>query len=203
MSANSHETNIRCSCEAAKNFTDWYYYQINEGKAVAHGYVNGHDAYDRAGHPPADICINGLVVATPQEWEKLLEQQRQAPKQPDPNKRRVRYEVETLDAHVLNADYRFAAPQKMIDLHAPTDGVRMMLHVTTTGTVYFGTGRSAITTSSTSSGAGGSGSQGADYWEKQEFRDTFILVPNWDMLEKVGTRHGRKYLAISHNYRAS
>ncbi len=117
----------------------------------------------------------------------------------------MRYEVETVDAHVLNADYRFGAPPKMVDLHAPTDGVRMMVHVTTTGTVYFGTGRTAVASTSTgsSSSSTGGASQSTDYWEKQQFRDTFILVPNWDLLEKVGTRHGRKFLAISQNYRAN
>jgi NTF2-related export protein 1/2 len=175
------------SLPAAKNFVDWYYRQINEAKSVSQGYINGHAAYDKAGHPPADICINGLVVATPQEWEKLLEQQRQAPKQPDPNKKRVRYEVEGYSVHVINADYQFGAPQKMVDLHSPTDGVRMMMTLSVSGTVYFGTGRN----------------KGDDYWEKQHFYDRFILVPNWDVLERPGTRHGRKYLVISHNYRAN
>lgn len=128
-----------------------------------------------------------MVVATPQEWEKLLEQQRQAPRQPDPNKRRVRYEVEGYDVHVVNADYRFGAPQKMLDLHSPTDGVRIMMSVSVFGTVYFGTGRN----------------KGDDYWEKRDFYDKFILVPNWDVIEKPGARHGRKYLIISHNYRAN
>ncbi|KAG7288883.1 hypothetical protein NEMBOFW57_005243 [Staphylotrichum longicolle] len=187
MSANFHETNVRCSSEAAKNFVDWYYRQVNDAKSVSQAYINGHAAYDKAGHPPADICINGLVVATPQEWEKLLEQQRQAPKQPDPNKRRVRYEVETYNVHVINADYRFGAPQKMVDLHSPTDGVRMMMVLAVGGTVYFGTGRN----------------KGDEYWEKQHFSDTFILVPNWDVLEKPGAKYGRKYLAMSHNYRTS
>jgi NTF2-related export protein 1/2 len=173
---------------AAKGFVDWYYRAINESKPVAPAYVNGHAAYDRAGHPPADICINGLVVATPQEFDKLLEQQRQAPKQPDPNKKRVRYEVESFDVHVINADYRFGAPPKMLDLHSPTDGVRMMMALTVMGTVYFGTGRN----------------KGDDYWEKQSFHDRFILVPNWDALERpVARGGGRRFLVISHNYRAN
>ena len=172
---------------AAKNFVDWYYRQINDSKSVSQGYVNGHAAYDKAGHPPADICINGQVVATPQEWEKLLEQQRQAPKQPDPNKRRVRYDLDAYNVHVINADYRFGAPQRMLDVHSPTDGVRMMMLLTASGTVYLGTGRN----------------KGDDYWEKQDFHDTFILVPNWEVLEKPGNKYGRKYLAISHNYRAN
>ncbi|KAL1838611.1 hypothetical protein VTJ49DRAFT_2479 [Mycothermus thermophilus] len=187
MSLNVHETNVRRSCEAAKNFADWYYRQANDGKSIASAYVNGHAAYDKAGHPPADICINGRVVATPQEWEQLLEEQRKAPKQPDPNRRRVRYEVETLIAHVINPDYRFGAPASLLDKYSPTDGVRLMLSVLITGTVYFGTGRE----------------KGDEYWEKQTFSDSFILVPNWDLLERApGKQHGRKYLVISHNYRA-
>jgi NTF2-related export protein 1/2 len=127
------------------------------------------------------------VVATPQEWEQILEQQRQAPKQPDPNRRRVRYDVETLLVHVINADYRFACPQKLLDTYAATAGVRMMLSVLVTGSVYFGTGRE----------------KGDEYWEKQTFSDSFVLVPNWDLLERPPTKqHGRKYLIISHNYRA-
>ncbi|KAH6626224.1 hypothetical protein B0J18DRAFT_489129 [Chaetomium sp. MPI-SDFR-AT-0129] len=187
MSANFNETNIRCSSEAAKNFIDWYYRQLNDAKPVSQGYINGHAAYTNAGHEPADICINGLVVATPQEWDKLLDQQREAPKQPDPNKRRVRYDVESFDVHVINADYRFGASAKMLEQNAPTDGVRMMMVLTVAGSVLFGTGRS----------------KAEDYWEKQSFHDRFILVPNWDVLEKPGARYGRKYLISSHNYRAN
>src|SRR5437016_6321046 len=95
---------------AAKAFVDWYYRQLNESKPLAQGYVNNNATYSAAGHPPADICVNGLVVGSPQEWEKLLEQQRQCPRQTDPNKKLVRYDVAGFDAHVLNADYRFAAP---------------------------------------------------------------------------------------------
>ncbi|KAL2132323.1 hypothetical protein VTI74DRAFT_3959 [Chaetomium olivicolor] len=186
MSVNSHETNVRCSAEAAKNFVDWYYHQINTGKSISSAYVNGHGAYDRAGHPPADITINGLVVPTPQEWEKLLEQQRQAPKQTDPNRKLVRYDVRGYDVHVINADYRFGAPQKMLDIHSPTDGVRMMMMLTVSGTVYFGTGRN----------------KGDEYFTKQKFQDVFILVPNWDVLERPGAKVGRKYLVVSHIYRA-
>ncbi|AEO62680.1 uncharacterized protein THITE_108034 [Thermothielavioides terrestris NRRL 8126] len=185
MAASAHETNIRCSAEAAKNFVDWYYRQVNEAKPIAQGYVNGNATYDRAGHAPADICINGLVVATPQEWEKLLEQQRQCPKQTDPNQKLVRYDVEVFNCHVINPDYRFAAPQKMLDLHAPTDGVRMMMMLTVGGTVYFGTGRN----------------KGDGYFAKERFQDVFILVPNWDVLGKPGAKVGRKYLVASQIYR--
>ncbi|KAK3308803.1 uncharacterized protein B0T15DRAFT_525346 [Chaetomium strumarium] len=187
MATNSHETNDRCACEAAKNFVDWYYRQVNEGKSIAQGYVNGNATYTAAGHPPADITINGLLVATPQEWEKLLEQQRYCPKQTDPNKKMVRYDVEGYNCHVINGDYRFAAPQKMLDLHSPTDGVRIMFLVRVHGTVYFGTGRNT----------------GDEYFTKQDFYDLFILVPNWDILARPGAKAGRRYLVISQIYRAN
>lgn len=75
----------------------------------------------------------------------------------------------------------------MLELNAPTDGVRMMMVLSVSGLVLFGTGRS----------------KADDYWEKQSFHDRFILVPNWDVLEKPGARYGRKYLISSHNYRAN
>lgn len=152
---------------------------------MAQAYVNGHAAYERAGHPAADICINGLVVGTPQEWEGLLAQQRQAPPDMSPDRKAVRYRVEAYDVHVVNSDYRFAAPPRLLEKHSPTDGVRMMLALSASGTVYFGAGKTDD-----------------DYLLKQHFQDSFILVPNWDLLEKPGVRHGRRYLIISHNYRA-
>ncbi|KAL2262704.1 hypothetical protein VTK26DRAFT_355 [Humicola hyalothermophila] len=184
--ATDHETNVRCSAEAAKNFVDWYYRQLNESKPVASGYINGNATYEKAGHPPADICVNGLVVATPQEWERLLEQQRKMPTSAPPGRRAVRYDVECFDVHVINSDYRFGAPQRMLDIHAPGDGVRMMMMLTVSGSVYF----CASPTSKD------------DYMLKQHFNDVFILVPNWDQLEKPAAKAGKKYLIASHTYRA-
>ncbi|KAK4137468.1 hypothetical protein BT67DRAFT_438734 [Trichocladium antarcticum] len=184
--ASLQETNIRCSAEAAKNFVEWYYRQVNEAKPVAQGYVNGNATYDKAGHPPADICINGLAVATPAEWGKLLEQQRVVPSGASLDRKAVRYEVQCYDVHVINSDYRFAAPPKLVDIHAPTDGVRMMLMLSVSGSVYFGA----------------SSKSNDDYALKQHFNDVFILVPNWDVLEKPGAKFGRKYLVASHTYRA-
>jgi NTF2-related export protein 1/2 len=171
---------------AADAFVEWYYNQINHSKPIAYGYVNGNSTFERAGHPPADICINGLVVATPQEWEKLLEQQRHRPQSLSLDKNAVHYVVEGYDVHVINSDYRFAAPQKMLDIHGPSDGVRMMMMLTVTGSVYFGANKK----------------DNEDYTLKQHFHDVFILVPNWEILERPGARYGRKYLVASHNYRA-
>jgi NTF2-related export protein 1/2 len=171
---------------AAKNFVEWYYRQVNESKPVTQSYVNGNATYDKAGHPPADICINGLLVATPQEWEKLLAQQRVVPSGASLDRKAVRYEVECYDVHVINSDYRFAAPQKLIDIHAPNDGVRMMMMLTVSGSIYFGA----------------SSKSNEDYAIKQHFNDVFILIPNWDIIEKPGAKFGRKYLVASHTYRA-
>nr|4X2H_B Chain B, Sac3N peptide bound to Mex67:Mtr2 [Thermochaetoides thermophila DSM 1495]4X2M_A Chain A, Mtr2 [Thermochaetoides thermophila DSM 1495]4X2M_B Chain B, Mtr2 [Thermochaetoides thermophila DSM 1495]4X2O_B Chain B, Sac3N peptide bound to Mex67:Mtr2 [Thermochaetoides thermophila DSM 1495] len=176
---------------AAKSFVEWYYRQINENKPVASGYVNNNATYTKAGHPPADITINGRVVATPEEWDTMLKEQRAQHNTSSSStlpigRKPVRYDVDCFDVHVINADYRFAAPQRMIEQHAPTDGVRMMMALTVSGSVYFGASPRSTD----------------DYVIKQHFNDVFILVPNWDVLEKPGARSGRKYLIASHKYRA-
>ncbi|KAL2023873.1 hypothetical protein VTK56DRAFT_650 [Thermocarpiscus australiensis] len=185
--ASTQITNIRRSAEAARIFVDWYYRQINIARPIAPAYINGHPAY--ANHPPADICINGLVVATPEEWESLLEKQRQAPSTTPAHLRAVRYEVQSYDVHVINNDYRFGAPQKLLDAHGPHDGVRMMMLLTVSGTVYFGVDKSDRHVD--------------NYAYKQHFNDVFILVPDWDLLARPGPKHERrKYLIASHTYRA-
>jgi len=89
--------------------------------------------------------------------------------------------------HVLNPDYRFAAPpeiQNGTDAKAMTrtEHARIMMMVTASGTVTFGTDdRHAL---------------------KQHFNDVFILVPNWDVVARPGSRNNRRYLIASHTYRA-
>lgn len=160
---------------------NWYYQALNEGRPVTSGYVNGNKTYQAANHPPADICINGLVVATPEEWDKLLEQQRFTESTQGKGKPVVRYNVDTYDVHILNSDYQFAAPQDLIKKYGKNAGVRMMLLVTVSGTVVFGTEVNS---------------------PKQHFHDVFTLVPNWDVIARAGSRATRRYIVSSHNYRA-
>lgn len=181
---NVDDTNTRQAADAASKFVNWYYSQINEGKGVSQSYVTNNDTYKNAGHPPADICVNGLVCPTPEDWEKILAQQREAPKATN-DKKHVSYVVDTFDAHVINADYRFGATQNLIDIHGPNDGVRMMIMVNVSGTVYFGVSKRS----------------NEEYSVKQHFNDVFILVPNWDSLAKQ-SKYGKRFLIASQTYRA-
>jgi len=166
---------------AAEGFVAWYYPTINEGKPVSSGYVNNNKTYQAASHPPADICINGLAVATPEEWDKLLEQQRFTKVNQGKGKPVVRYNVETYDVHVLNSNYTFAAPEELIKKYNKNSGVRMVMLVTVSGTVQFGADKSS---------------------PKQHFHDVFTLVPNWEVIARAGSKATRRYIICSQNYRA-
>ncbi|KAK0719708.1 hypothetical protein B0H67DRAFT_643030 [Lasiosphaeris hirsuta] len=200
MALSRSETSIRCSAEAAKVFVDWYYQSVNEGKPVAGAYVTNNATYRASGHPPSDICANGLVVATPEEWDQMLAQQRFIPANAAASAATtsttigrsppsaVNYDVECYDAHVINPDFRFAAPPALLTdgkAHGSGEsngaGVRMMVMVSVSGTVTFGLEKDA---------------------PKQHFSDVFILVPNWDVIAKHGSRGTRRYIVASQTYRA-
>jgi len=163
-----------------------YYAAVNHSKPVASFYVNSNATYSAAGQLPADICINGEVLATPEEWDRRLQQQRQIQGVSATGQRTVpvRYTVETCDIHILNRDYRFAAPPAMLvpDTRKPDLGAsrRMMAMLTVSGFVKLG--------------------DDGDSVKQQHFNDVFILVPNWDVFGKHGSR--KRYLITSHNYRA-
>ncbi|KAK3325528.1 hypothetical protein B0H66DRAFT_529562 [Apodospora peruviana] len=184
--------NVRLSAEAAETFVEWYYRCLNEGKPVAGAYTTNNRAYKAANHPPSDICINGLVVATPEEWDKMLEGQRSI-KTIDPtsthahpttistvsHRGAVRYDVEAYDVHVINPDFRIGAPAEL--LAKPNQGPRLMMLLTVAGKVVF---------------------NGGAEQKKQHFSDVFTLVPNWDVIARHGSKATRRYLISSHTYRA-
>ncbi|KAK1754526.1 hypothetical protein QBC47DRAFT_384152 [Echria macrotheca] len=181
------ETSIRAASEAAKNFIEPFYAAINDGRPIAPFYINTSALYTQAGHPPADLTINGLVMATPEDFEALLARQRPIPAQgggPNSRPKTARYEVEAWDVHVINADYRFGAPSALLvpDPTKPDHGasLRQMLMVTVSGTLHLGD----------------------DDKLKQHFNDVFILVPNWDVLVKYGAKGHKRVLVQSQTYRA-
>ncbi|KAK3684973.1 hypothetical protein B0T22DRAFT_204902 [Podospora appendiculata] len=185
MAVTDHEENVRRSAEAAKEFVEWYYNNLNQGKPVSSGYVDKNKSY-QAASIKADITINGSPPITPEEWDAKLAAQRTPPAAAastagDPSLApKVHYEVDCYDVHVINADYRAGATSTQLEkLGKP--GVRMMLMLSVSGTVTFGSGDGAT---------------------KQHLNDTFILVPNWDALSRAGSRNTRRYLVFSHTYRA-
>lgn len=177
------EVLVRAGAEAAKDFTDHYYRCLNEERLVANLYVTNNSTYTQAGHPPADICINGLVVSTPEQWDEMVKSQRPVgpPEPPATRASLVQYHPDSLDCHVINSDYRYAAPPEVLvpNPSKPHQGasVRTMLLVTVSGRVTFGAA------------------------PELHFNDVFRLVPNWDAIAKHA-KGSKRFLITSHTYRA-
>ncbi|ODA79130.1 hypothetical protein RJ55_04722 [Drechmeria coniospora] len=162
------DTEVKASSEAAENFISHFYQALNNLSKLDNFYVNSSAKYSI----PADISINGQVVPTAAEYLKLLEGQG----------RDVRYEVESLDAHVVNPSSGFGAPETLHDnTRVERNGGRMSVVVTTMGRVQFGKGREA---------------------PQRMFNETFVLVPNWDALARNPPRGLKRWLILSQNFRA-
>lgn len=120
----------------------------------------------------ADISINGAVIPTPDDYAKLLEGQGAD----------VFYEVESLDAHVINPLFQLGAPETVHDnSKVERNGGRMSVAVTIMGRVRFGKGKEA---------------------PQKMFNETFVLVPNWDALARNPPRGLKRWLIMSQNFRA-
>ncbi|KAK5661548.1 hypothetical protein OQA88_11454 [Cercophora sp. LCS_1] len=172
----SQDAVIRASTEAAKNFVDHYYQCLNEVRPTSGLYVTNNRTYQEAGHPPADICINGQVYSSPEDVDVV--------RRSNPTGRTTRYKVESIDAHILNPDYRFAAPPSLLapNPSKPDQGAstKIMLMVTVSGTVTI--------TEHVNTNA-------------YKFNDVFRLVPNWDVIAKYGTKGAKRFLVASQTLR--
>ncbi|OAA56397.1 Nuclear transport factor 2 [Cordyceps fumosorosea ARSEF 2679] len=161
-------TQVQVSSEAADNFINTYYQAINSKSNLQNFYVNSSPRYPK----PADISINGQVLALPADYLALIEAQGSG----------VHYDVESLDAHVLNPSFTVGMPEKLNDAErAERAGSRMSLAVTAVGRVRFGRGKEA---------------------PQKMFNETFVLVPNWDALARNPPRGLKKWLIMSQNFRA-
>lgn len=111
-------------------------------------------------------------MATPDDYSALLDAQGPG----------VRYEIESLDAHVINPSSAYGAPDKIHEeAKVERNGGRMSIAVTTMGRVQFGKGRDA---------------------PQKMFNETFVLVPNWDSMARNPPRGIRRWLIMSQNFRA-
>jgi NTF2-related export protein 1/2 len=169
---------LKCQCKhaifsqtfllAAETFVNHYYQAVNNQSNLLPFYVNSSSRYSIA----ADISINGSVVAQPSDYSALLEAQGQG----------VRYEIESLDAHVVNPSSQYGAPDNIHDNNkVEKSGSRMSIVVTTMGRVQFGKGRDA---------------------PQKMFNETFVLVPNWDSMARNPPRGLGRWLIMSQNFRA-
>lgn len=147
---------------------DRYYQALNSRASLDAFYVNSSPKYAL----PADISINGKVLAAPTEYSALLETQGAG----------VRYEMESLDTHVINPSTGFGAPENIHDnAKVERTGGRMSIVVTTMGRVQYGKRREA---------------------PQRMFNETFVLVPNWDALARNPPRGLHRWLIMSQNFRA-
>ncbi|KAG5917756.1 hypothetical protein E4U61_002427 [Claviceps capensis] len=161
-------TQAKASIEAAEIFVNHYYQALNNQLQLSNFYINSSSKYTIA----ADISINGSVVATPAAYSTLLEGQGAG----------VRYDMESLDVHVINPSSKYAAPKNIQDnTKSESSGARMSLVVTTMGKVQFGKGREAA---------------------RKMFTETFVLVPNWDSMGRNPPRGLKRWLIMSQNFRA-
>ena len=153
---------------AAESITSHYYQSVNNLSDLTSFYVNSTPRYGI----PADITVNGLAVSSPADYKTLLEGQG----------RHAHYEIESLDAHILNPSFLFGAPPNLHDSdRAERNGGRMSIAVTVMGRVQFGKGREA---------------------PQKMFNETLVLVPNWDAMARNPPRGLKRWLIMSQNFRA-
>lgn len=192
MAYPSQEIEVKVSSEGAQSFVEWYYNDLNEHRSLASFYVNASSKYTNAGIT-ADVTINGAVLASPAEYEALLDEQRGAA----PNKAngadhsgsgsrasssalKVRYEVDGFDTHVINNDYGLACPEHILSRGPDKAGGRISMVVGVQGVVHLGA---------------------APDTQHKRFHEVFVLVPNWDVRGRNPPRNAKRFLISSQNYR--
>ncbi|KFH41674.1 hypothetical protein ACRE_076040 [Hapsidospora chrysogenum ATCC 11550] len=120
----------------------------------------------------ADITINGARLETPADYYNLLVEQGQG----------VYYEAESIDTHVVNPSFRYDAPDNIPNMdRMEKKGELMSIVVTVMGKVQYGKGREA---------------------PRKMFNETFVLVPNWEAMQRNPPRGIKQWLIMSQNFRA-
>lgn len=191
MSYPTEETEVKVSSDGAQTFVDWYYRDLNEARPLASYYVNSSAKYSSAG-VSADITINGAHLANPGDYEALLEEQRGAgsatngttdssSSRRNTGKPRVRYEVDSFDAQVINDDYLIAAPEYITSKGPDKSGGRISILVSVMGILHLETEPEAT---------------------RKTFNEAFVLVPNWDARGRNPPRNVKRFLISSQNYRS-
>lgn len=186
---------IKVSSEGAQTFVDNYYRALNDSQSLSIYYINSSTKYtSRPDADPADIVINGAHLATPAEYEALLEEQRGGPTANTTNgadrrrgnpKPRVRYEVDSFDAQVINTDFSTDVPHTLSDDASKASGKRISMVVTVMGILHLDNEPEPT---------------------RKTFNEVFVLWPNWDWDARGTSRNKPKnarnrFLISSQNYR--
>lgn len=191
----TEEVVIKVSSQGAEAFVDSYYRALNDGQPLSMYYINSSTPYtSRPDADPADIVINGAHLATPAEYEVLLEEQRGGPAANNTNGAdrrrgnhhpRVRYEVDSFDAQVINTDFCTDVPLTLSDDAAKASGRRISMVVTVMGILHLDSEPEPT---------------------RRTFNEVFVLWPNWEWDAKGASRNKpknarNKFLISSQNYR--
>ena len=167
----------------ASNFVDWYYRTLREGNSIAPFYATNNAKY-AAANTASDISINGaLLSGGPDEYEKLLLNQRATPTGTLPASK-IRWDIDSWDVQIINPDFAVACPPELADANNnsnPGAGGRESLLLQVAGQISYGSDKDA---------------------HKKAFSETFVLVPNWDALRRNPPRNLRRRLILSQNFRA-
>lgn len=191
MSYPTIDTEVKVSSNGAETFIDWFYRDLNEGRPLSSYYINSSTKYANAG-ATADITINGAHLPGPSEFEALLEEQRgnsssatngasEHPRGRTTGKARVRYEVDSFDAQVLNDDYCIGAPENLLSKGPDNKGGRISMLVSVMGILHLETEPEPT---------------------RKTFNEVFVLVPNWDARARNPPRNVKRFLISSQNYRS-
>lgn len=184
---------IKVSSDSAGAFVNSYYRALNDGAPLSSYYINSSSQYtSRPDADPADIVINGAHLATPTEYEALLEEQRggttannDADRRRGTSKPRVRYEVDSFDTQVINTDFCTDVPLNLSDKASKASGKRISMVVTVMGVLHLDSEPEPT---------------------RKTFNEVFVLWPNWDWDAKGTSRNKPKnaknrFLISSQNYR--
>ncbi len=180
--------------------------------------MNRNAKYEAVG-TKADISINGLVCATPSDYEALLETQRQ-PSNGGSNIATtntngasgsgggalVHYEVDGYDVHVLNPQFRVACPEHLLGAAGGRAHLKVSLLLQVTGHVRYGSSSNSSSHSTGSKDATAAAAQPSSSQHAAPrsvpFAEVFVLVPNWDALAPKPPRGLLNFLIMSQNFRA-
>lgn len=122
----------------------------------------------------ADISINGAVLDAPADYFGLLVEQGKD----------VFYNPDSFDAHVVNPRFAYNAPppESIPDRERlERRGDMMSIAVLVTGRIRFGRGKEV---------------------PEKKFTESFVLVPNWEAMQRNPPRGIRSWLIMSQNFRA-
>ncbi|KAI2621559.1 nuclear transport factor 2 domain-containing protein [Xylaria nigripes] len=203
----SLDSQARIVSDAAQNFVEHYYSSLNKRLSLAQYYASTSPHLASAAVKP-DISINGRVLKSPEEYEKMLDEQGKP----------VYYEVRSFDTHPVSPNYSLGCPEALSlppDELAPgwakisksiKDGDRVSFMIQVSGLIKYGkpnegpADASAAVTAATGEKKEESATE--SQLVEKVFDEAWILVPHWEALGRNAARGLRPWVVVSQNFRS-